>query len=144
MSAIRSTRLIPLAALAACSVLVTACGSGSSSTVPTHPAGMPYLSRAGTGSATLPSIALPSRWSLVWHFNCSNPDSLRPFVLTSTPDGGKTTTVTDQTGLEGGGYRPSRTAGVFTFAVTTTCSWQVLAGTAEMQTIPTTVPGSHS
>ena len=144
MPAIRTTRLIALVAIATSSALVTACSSNPAPTVATHPPGLPYLSRAGTGAATLPSIALPSKWTLIWHFNCMNPASRRSFVLNSTPDGGKATMVTNQTGLEGGGYRPFTKSGVFTFAVSTTCSWRVLAGTAEMQTIPTTAPGPNS
>ena len=144
MSAIRPNQMFPAAALAACSLLMAACGSGSSAPVSTHPAGEPYLSRIGTGSATLPSIALPARSTLVWHFSCTNPSSRRSFVLTSTPDGGKATTVTNQTGLEGGGYRPLKTAGVFTFAVKTTCSWQVLLTTEGIDTIPTTVPKART
>jgi hypothetical protein len=139
MSATRHTRTILAAALAAGSVLLSACGSNSSTPVSTHPAGVPYFSRVGTGNATLPQIALPSTWSLVWRFNCSNPSTRRSFVLMSTPSSGSTTQVTSQVGLEGGGFRPFHTAGDFTFAVTTTCGWHLLVGTAGTQTIsPTT------
>jgi hypothetical protein len=127
-----------LAALAAGSVLLSACGSSPSATVTTHPAGVPYFSRAGSGNATLPQIALPSTWSLVWRFDCTDPSSRRPFVLTSTRSGGTTTQVTNQTGLEGGGYRPFHSAGEYTFAVTTSCHWQLLVGTTGTQTIPAT------
>jgi len=142
MSPIQPKRLALLATLAAGSLALTACGSSpSTTTVSTHPAGVPYLSRTGTGNATLPQIALPSTWTLVWRFNCTSPATRRSFLLTSTPSGGSTTQVTNQTGLEGGGYRPFHTSGNFTFAVTTTCSWQVLVGTAGTQTIPTTAAG---
>jgi hypothetical protein len=127
-----------VAVLAAGSVLLAACGSSPSTTVTTHPAGVPYFSRAGSGNATLPQIALPSTWSLVWRFDCTDPSSRRPFVLTSTRSGGTTTQVTNQTGLEGGGYRPFHSAGDYTFAVTTSCHWQLLVGTTGTQTIPTT------
>ena len=60
--------------------------------------------------------------------------------LTATPSGGSTTQVTNQNGLEGGGYHPFTTAGTYTFAVTTTCSWKVVVGTAGMQTISTAPP----
>jgi len=138
MPAIRPTRAVLLAAVAAGSVLLSACSQSSSTTVSTHPPGVPYFSRAGTGNATLPQIALPSTWSLVWRFDCTDPSTRRSFVLTSTRSGGSTTQVTDQTGLEGGGYRPFHTAGDYTFAVTTTCSWQVLVGTSGTETLPTT------
>jgi len=138
MSAVRPTRTVLVAALAAGSLLLTACGSDSSTTVSTHPQGVPYFSRAGTGNATMPQLALPSTWSLVWRFNCTNPSSRRPFVLTSTRSGGSTTQITNQNGLEGGGYRPFHTAGDYTFAITTSCSWQLLVSTAGTQTIPTT------
>jgi hypothetical protein len=141
MSAARSTRVIATAVLMACATALAACSSGSSAPVATHPAGVPYFSRTGTGTATLPQIALPSRWTLLWHFDCTDPASRRRFVLTSTPSSGTTTKVTDQTGLEGGGYRPFATAGDYTFAVTTTCSWHVLVGTAGMQTMPATTSG---
>jgi len=127
-----------VAAFAAGSVLLSACGSSSSTTVSTHPPGVPYFSRTGVGNATLPQIALPSSWSLVWRFDCTNPSSRRPFVLTSTRSGGSTTQVTSQTGLEGGGYRPFHTSGDYTFAVTTTCHWKLFVGTTGTQTIPTT------
>ena len=138
MSAVRPTRTVLVAALAAGSLLLTACGSDSSTTVSTHPQGVPYFSRAGAGNATMPQLALPSTWSLVWRFNCTNPSSRRPFVLTSTRSGGSTTQITNQNGLEGGGYRPFHTAGDYTFAITTSCSWQLLVSTAGTQTIPTT------
>jgi len=138
MSVIRPTRLVLLAAIAAGSLGLSACSSNSSTTVSTHPAGVPYLSKSGTGNATLPSVDLPATWTLIWRFNCTNPASRRPFVLTATRSGGSTTQVTNQDGLEGGGYKPFHTAGTYTFAVTTTCGWQVVVGTAGMQTIATT------
>ncbi len=144
MSSVRPTKLILVTSLAVASLALTACGSSTPAPATVHPAGVPYLSRAGTGDATLPQVALPGSWSLVWHFNCTDPASRRSFVLTATPSGGMTTQVTDQTGLEGGGYRPFRAAGDYTFVVTTTCGWNVLAGTAGTQVIPTTVPGAAS
>ena len=140
MSAIRPKQLIPLAVLVALPLALSACSSGSSAPVTTHPPGVPYLSRSGTGNATLPALALPSRWTLIWRFSCTDPTSRRPFVLTATPSGGTTKQVTNQNGLEGGGYRPYTTAGTYTFAVTTTCSWKVVVGTAGEQTIPTSTP----
>jgi hypothetical protein len=140
MSAIRPKHLVPLAVLITCPLSLAACSSGSSAPVTTHPAGVPYLTRSGTGSETLPAVGLPSRWTLIWRFSCTNPTSRRPFVLTATPSGGSTKQVTNQNGLEGGGYHPFTTAGTYTFAVTTTCSWKVVVGTAGMQTIPTAAP----
>jgi|GEM_PF-1877328 len=145
VSPVRRTRLAPLAAVIICSALLAACSADSTpapSPAPanTHAAGVPYLTRSGTGSATLPTIALPSKWTVVWHFSCTKPSTRRQFKLKATRSGAKATTVTNQTGLEGGGYHPFTTSGTYTFAVATTCSWKVLVGTAEMQTIPTTVP----
>ncbi len=137
MPAVRPTRSALLASLAVTTLGLAGCSSGPSGTATTHPPGVPYLSRSGTGDETLPQVALPAAWSLVWHFDCTDPNSRRSFVLTSTRSGGSTAKVTDQDGLEGSGYRPFHTAGDYTFAVTTTCSWQVLAGTAGTQTIPT-------
>lgn len=138
MNAPKPTRSAPLASFAALALLTAACSSNPTPAVTTHRAGTPYLSRTGTGDATLPSVTLPSSWSLVWHFACTDPVSRRPFVLTAGRASGTAVKVTDQAGLEGGGYRPFTSAGVYTFVVTTTCSWQVYVGTAGTQTIPST------
>ena len=99
---------------------------------------MPYLTKSGTGDTTISSVALPSKWSLVWKFSCTDPATRRPFVVAVSSDGGPSTTVTDQTGLEGGGYHPFTKAGTYTFTVTTTCDWSLLVGTAGTQTFPVT------
>ncbi len=147
VSPVRRARLAPLAAVIICSALLAACSADSApapapapAPASTHAAGVPYLTRSGTGNATLPTIALPSKWTIIWHFSCTKPSTRRQFKLTATRSGAKATTVTKQTGLEGGGYHPFTTSGTYTFAVATTCSWKVVVGTAEMQTIPTTVP----
>jgi hypothetical protein len=144
MSARQPTRWVPLASFVICSMLLAACSSSSApATMTTHPKGLPYLSRVGTGDATLPPVAVPAAWSLVWHFSCTDPASPRPFALTATRTGGATTHVTDQAGLGGGGYHPFTAAGgIYTFTVTTTCGWQVLAGTPGTQTIPATIPAT--
>jgi len=139
VSPVRHTRLAPLAAVIIWSALLAACGADSATTN-THAAGVPYLTRSGTGTATLPAIALPSKWTVIWHFSCTKPSTRRPFKLTANRSGAKATTVTNQTGLEGGGYHPFTSSGTYTFTVATTCAWKLVVGTAEMQTIPTTVP----
>ncbi len=138
MPAARSTRLALLASFAVGSLALAGCSSNPSGTATTHPAGVPYFSRAGTGNETMPQIALPAAWTLLWHFDCTDPNSARSFVLTSTRSGGSATRITDQDGLEGSGYHPFHTAGDYTFTVTTTCTWRVVADTAGTETIPST------
>ena len=146
MAATRPTSILVLAGLMACAVVgagvgAGGCGSSTAAPTPTHPAGEPYLSRTGTGDATLPQISLPDRWTLLWRFDCADPVSPRAFTLSATPSGGATTQVTRQVGLRGGGYKPVTSGGNYVLTVTTTCSWQVVADTPGIQTIPSTVPG---
>ncbi len=111
---------------------------GPSPTVDTHAPGAPYLTTAGTGNRTIASVALPARWSLVWKFSCTDPATRRPFGLAVSIDGGPSHSVTDQTGLEGGGNHLFTKGGPTTFTVTTTCGWNLLVGTAGTQTFPPT------
>ncbi len=138
MTAVQPTRSVQLASVVAVALLAAACSSTPKPAVTTHPVGSPYRSRTGTGNATLPPVSIPSAWALVWHFSCTNPVSRRSFVLTANRAKGAPVKVADQSGLEGGGYRPFTTGGVYTFVVTTTCGWQVYVGRAGTQTIPTT------
>jgi hypothetical protein len=138
MTTIRWKRALPVAVLIASSLALAACSSSSSTPVGTHPRGVPYLTKSGSGNKTISSVDLPSTWSLVWKFSCTNPATRRPFTVAVSANGGPSTTVTHQTGLEGGGYHPFTKAGSYTFTVTTTCAWTLLVGTAGTQTFPVT------
>jgi hypothetical protein len=97
---------------------------------------------SGTGNRTTPSVALPAKWSLVWKFSCTDPTTRRPFGVAVSIDGGPSHSVTDQTGLEGGGYHPFTKGGPTTFTVTTSCNWNLLVGSAGTQTFPATTTTS--
>jgi hypothetical protein len=114
--------------LALVAVLATACGSSSSPSTSTAAPDKSVIEQSGTGNKTFSPVAVPSKWSVTWNFNCVDPVSARSFVLTSTKDGGSPVTVTDQTGLGGGGHKPITTSGTYTFAVATTCSWKLTVG----------------
>lgn len=139
MSVTRLKRMVPLAAVVASSLVLAACASSSpSTTVDTHAHGVPYVTQSGSGDRTISSVSLPSTWSLVWKFSCTDPTTRRSFVVAVSADGRPPTTVTDQTGLEGGGYHPFTKAGDYTFTVTTSCSWDLLVATAGTETFPET------
>jgi hypothetical protein len=139
MSVTRLKRMVPLAAVVASSLVLAACASSSpSTTVDTHAHGVPYVTQSGSGDRTISSVSLPSTWSLVWKFSCTDPTTRRSFVVAVSADGRPPTTVTDQTGLEGGGYHPFTKAGDYTFTVTTSCSWNLLVATAGTETFPVT------
>jgi hypothetical protein len=131
-------QVAPLAILTTASLVLAACSSSSSTTVDTHPPGVPYLTPSGVGDKTISSVKLPEKWSLVWKFSCANPRARRPFRVNVSSDSGPSNSITDQTGLEGGGYHPFTTGGITTFTVTTSCTWSLLVSTAGTQTFPTT------
>lgn len=101
-----------------------------------------YLQKAGTGNKVLSSVALPSKWYLLWTFNCGAKRGT--FKLTSTKKGQPLLAVTDQTGLGGGGQRPFTKSGTYRFAMRTTCSWKVTVASkppsAAKSTTTTTAP----
>ena len=107
------------------SLLMTACSSSSTTAAAPRSPSDPYVNQSGTGNKTLAAVALPSLWTVTWRFDCEDPSTRRPFELTATKAGASPVTVTKQTGLGGGGFKPFRTAGTFTFAVTTSCGWTV-------------------
>jgi hypothetical protein len=82
-----------------------------------------YLQKAGTGNRVLSSVALPSKWYLLWTFDCGSKRGT--FKLTSTRKGQPSLVVYDQIGLGGGGQRPFTKAGTYRFAMKTVCSWKV-------------------
>ncbi len=82
-----------------------------------------YLQKAGTGNRVLSSVALPSKWYLLWTFDCGSKRGT--FKLTSTRKGQPSLVVYDQMGLGGGGQRPFTRSGTYRFAMKTTCSWKV-------------------
>ena len=96
------------------------------------------MTTSGTGNRTIPSVALPPRWTLVWKLACTDPTTRRPFVVSVSIDGGPSHSITDQTGLEGGGYHPFTMGISTTFTMTTSCGWNLLVGTAGTQTFPAT------
>ena len=82
VSVTRLKRMVPLAAIVASSLVLAACASTSpSTTVDTHPHGVPYLTQSGSGDRTITSVPLPATWSLVWKFSCTDPTTRRSFVL---------------------------------------------------------------
>ena len=131
-------RVFPLAVLATASLVLAACSSSSTTTIDTHPPGEPYLTQSSVGDKTISSVALPQKWSLVWKFSCADPRTRRPFSVTVSLNGGPSKSITDQTGLEGGGYHAFAMGGSTTFTVTTSCNWSLLVSTAGTQTFPTT------
>jgi hypothetical protein len=109
------------------SVVAAAC---STSTAPTpQVSATRYLDRSGVGNLVLPPVALLSKGTVTWRFNCQDPSTRRPFAITATERGGSPVTVTHQTGLGGGGYKSFKTSGTFTFTIKTSCNWNVTVGT---------------
>jgi hypothetical protein len=67
---------------------------------------------------------------VTWRFDCQNlPKKAGTFVLSSTEQGRSSARLTDQTGLGGGGQKPSTVPGTYSFAITTTCGWKLTVGT---------------
>jgi hypothetical protein len=101
-----------------------------------------YLQKSGTGNEVLSSVALPSKWYLIWRFDCGVKRGT--YVLTSTKKGQPSITVANQTGLGGGGQRPFTKSGAYSFAMKTTCSWKVTVASSlpvvAKSTTTTTVP----
>lgn len=84
-----------------------------------------YVVETGTGNKTLPSVTLPASWTVNWSFDCQDSPTKKTFVLTSTKVGAHAATVTDQTGLGGGGNKPYAVPGKYHFAIATACGWKV-------------------
>jgi hypothetical protein len=133
-------------------LLSGACGSDAVPPAPTHPVGVPYLSRSGTGDTILPSVGLPSTWSLEWWFACrvegggggpgAGPGEGGAFRITVQEGGGAPPVVVTGTGSGGSGHRAFTTAGRYTFAVATPCTWQVTATTSGAATAHGVGPGT--
>jgi hypothetical protein len=138
----RHSRLLASAMSAALFVTVVATGSAASAT--THAASQTsasravvavaktpaapkyYLKQSGTGSKALRSVALPSKWYLIWKFDCGAKKGT--FVLSSTRKGDTADFINGtkgQTGLGGGGQLPFKKSGTYGFAMKTSCSWTV-------------------
>jgi hypothetical protein len=121
--------------------VAAACGSSSASPKSTKvSAAKQFLSQSGTGDKVLTSVTLPKAWTTTWNFDCQTPSAAGNFVLTSTKAGGAPVSLTNQTGLGGGGHKPSTSAGKYSFNVETTCGWKV--SVASTPAIPTTPPKS--
>jgi hypothetical protein len=92
--------------------------------------GPAFLKKAGAGSSTVAvSPTGNAQWKLSWHFSCTNTKTKKQtkgsFAMTLKPKkGGKSTAVTSQHGLGGGGtqFFP---AAQYTLVITTTCNWTV-------------------
>jgi hypothetical protein len=85
-----------------------------------------YLKNAGSGNRALPSVNLPGEWTVVWRFDCQNVAKQRgTFVLSSTAKDSRALKLTEQTGLGGGGQRPFTKAGRYSFAINTSCGWDL-------------------
>jgi hypothetical protein len=132
-----------------------ACGPSSASTTPTSSAALTataspvattsaparatsapanalkvYLRRSGTGDKAFASVALPPKWTVTWRFDCQNlPKARGTFVLSSAKQGRARFNLTVQTGLGGGGQRPFTAAGRYSFAIKTSCGWDLTAAT---------------
>ncbi len=126
-----------LALLALLALTLTACSSNSSSPTTTV-SSKPVIQQSGTGSKTLGSVTLSAKWTVTWKFNCTNPVTASRFVLTATKSSGSPISITDQTGLGGGGTKAYTKTGTFAFAVATSCSWNVLVGPTALTTSTTT------
>ncbi len=108
---------------------LSGCGGSSASTTTTTPtttSGV-YLRLSGHSNRTTAPLALPKQWTVAWHFECAS-TSPGPFRLTAAFRGGTTETLTDQSGLGGGGYKPFSTPGTVTFSITTSCPWNLKVG----------------
>ena len=85
-----------------------------------------YLQQSGKDSKTLRSVVLPSKWYLIWKFDCGAKKGT--FVLSSTRKGDTADFINGtkgQTGLGGGGQLPFKKSGTYGFAMKTSCSWTV-------------------
>ena len=148
--------VLPIA-LALSAGSMAACGPSSASTTPTSSAALTstaspvattsatartvsapanagavkvYLRRSGTGDKAFASVALPSKWTVTWRFDCQNlPKARGTFVLSSAKQGRARFNLTVQTGLGGGGQRPFTAAGRYSFAIKTSCGWDLTAAT---------------
>jgi hypothetical protein len=139
--AVGAATILAVAALAACggsahsssaptdttkvaSTVAPSSGPPSSTTVPSS---KDYLKDAGTGNKALGPVTLPATWTITWSFDCGTLPK-GTFVLTSADTAAAPVTLTNQTGLGGGGHKPFSTGGSYRFAVTTTCHWTVTVG----------------
>jgi hypothetical protein len=121
------------------------CGAAGAS-APSKPAPVKvYLHHSGTGNRALPSVALAAPWTVVWKFDCQNAAKQRgTFVLSSTAQGASEVKLTDQTGLGGGGQRPFTTSGRYSFAVNTSCGWDLTVESTPPPPPPVKTPPSHT
>jgi len=119
--------LLALGGSATASVAASRASASRSPIVAVATAAAPkyYLQQSGTGSKNLRAVALPSKWYLVWKFNCGA--KKESFSLTSTKQGQSALAVARQTGLGGGGQRPFTKSGTYKFAIRTICAWQLSA-----------------
>ncbi len=85
-----------------------------------------YLVASGTGDKRLRTFTVAKHWTVGWTFNCSGATSARPFSLTAAHRGSKTTVVTLQNGLGGGGNKAYVKAGTYKLKVETPCAWKVM------------------
>ncbi len=111
------------------------CGASSASAQPTSPVASArskpaapkiYLQRSGTGNKELSPVMVPSKWTVVWKFDCQNaPKQRGTFVLSSKQQGHWAVKLTNQTGLGGGGQKPFTQAGRYGFGINTSCGWDL-------------------
>jgi hypothetical protein len=129
----RRSVLFVASLLVALGVTVAACSSNSTSTPTTDS----VVQQSGTGNKTIGSVALPKKWTVTWKFTCANPVSARRFALTATNANGAID-ITDQMGLGGGGTKDYTQTGIFNFAITTSCGWNLSIGPASSGSTTTT------
>ncbi len=132
----RATALLSAGVLAVLGFGFASCSSNSPSVTTDS-----TVHQSGTTSKTISSVDLPKKWTVTWRFNCTNPVTARRFSLTATKSGGSPISITDQTGLGGGGTKTYAQTGTFDFAITTTCTWNLDVGPASSSPrTTTTVP----
>ncbi len=142
----RASRVLLSAAIVAVSAsAIAACSSSAApptSTSATPAAAKQYLQESGTGDKLLSAVTLPQAWTVSWTFNCQDASTSGTFSLTTTKNDGKPVSVTNQTGLGGGGHKPFTVAGKYGFAVTTTCGWKATVSSTPKTPVKASVPAT--
>jgi hypothetical protein len=141
----KTSAAVAAALLSALASVLSACGSGAnSSSATTTVFRKPVIDQSGSGSKTFAPVNVPAKWRVTWKFNCSNPVTARRFVLTVAKTGASPSGITDQTGLGGGGTKTYLETGSLTFAVATTCGWNLLVGPPSSSSSTTTSSSTTS
>ncbi len=103
----------------------TTAGSTAGSTTSTTVPPKTYFITSGKGDKRVAAVTLPSKWTVMWRFDCQKPTRKAPFELTSIESGHSAVTVSKQDGLGGGGQQPYVAGGKYSFGITTSCNWDL-------------------